>query len=167
MERTRKPAPCVPSGACQLRSPARLLLCSGYALNGSKGIAMWTREQVEGVLDRVRPFLRANGSNVDLVSVDGDSAAVRLTRVWAGCPGPKGDVKPIVLDDHLRDVEINLIRWALMTAGGNKSKAAALLGIKRSTLGDRINRCRLGRLTAAVSEPRQAVMSNTGEASAP
>ena len=35
---------------------------------------------------------------------------------------------------------------ALEVSGGNKSKAAALLRIKRSTLGDRINRCGLGRV---------------------
>jgi DNA-binding NtrC family response regulator len=29
-------------------------------------------------------------------------------------------------------------------SGGNKSRAAELLQIKRSTLGDRINRCGLG-----------------------
>jgi DNA-binding NtrC family response regulator len=51
---------------------------------------------------------------------------------------------PISLDDRLRDVEANLIRWALAVSGGNKSRAAALLEIKRSTLGDRINRCGLG-----------------------
>ncbi len=44
------------------------------------------------------------------------------------------------LDDRLRDVEANLITWALKTSGGNKSKAAELLQIKRSTLGDRIRR---------------------------
>jgi DNA-binding NtrC family response regulator len=51
----------------------------------------------------------------------------------------------ISLDDRLREVEANLIAWALKTSGGNKSKAAELLRIKRSTLGDRINRCGLGR----------------------
>ena len=53
--------------------------------------------------------------------------------------------RPISLDDRLRAVEANLIAWALKQTGGNKSRAAALLGIKRSTLGDRINRCGLGR----------------------
>jgi transcriptional regulator with GAF, ATPase, and Fis domain len=53
---------------------------------------------------------------------------------------------PISLDDRLRDVEANLIRWALKVSNGNKSKAAQLLRIKRSTLGDRINRCGLGHM---------------------
>jgi len=52
---------------------------------------------------------------------------------------------PVSLDDRLREVEANLIGWALKVSGGNKSRAAELLQIKRSTLGDRINRCGLGR----------------------
>ena len=51
---------------------------------------------------------------------------------------------PISLDDRVREFEAGLIRWALDATGGNKSKAAALLQIKRSTLGDRITRCGLG-----------------------
>ena len=46
----------------------------------------------------------------------------------------------VSLDDRLRDVEASLIAWALDASGGNKSKAAELLQIKRSTLGDRIRR---------------------------
>jgi DNA-binding NtrC family response regulator len=53
-------------------------------------------------------------------------------------------VTPLSLDDRLRRVEASLIGWALKLSKGNKSKAARLLQIKRSTLGDRINRCGLG-----------------------
>jgi DNA-binding NtrC family response regulator len=52
---------------------------------------------------------------------------------------------PVSLEERLREVEANLISWALRAATGNKSKAAALLRVKRSTLGDRINRCGLGK----------------------
>ncbi len=55
------------------------------------------------------------------------------------------ETSPISLDDRLHEVEANLIGWALKVSGGNKSKAAELLQIKRSTLGDRINRCGLGK----------------------
>jgi len=55
----------------------------------------------------------------------------------------------ISLDDRLREVESNLISWALKVSGGNKSKAAELLNIKRSTLGDRIKKLGLGHLEAA------------------
>ena len=51
---------------------------------------------------------------------------------------------PISLDDRVREFEAGLIRWALEATHGNKSKAATLLRIKRSTLGDRIKRCGLG-----------------------
>jgi len=50
----------------------------------------------------------------------------------------------ISLDERLRELEANLIGWALKASHGNKSKAAALLQVKRSTLGDRIKHCRLG-----------------------
>ncbi len=55
----------------------------------------------------------------------------------------------ISLDDRLREVESNLISWALKVSGGNKSKAAELLNIKRSTLGDRIKKLGLGHLESA------------------
>ena len=55
----------------------------------------------------------------------------------------------ISLDDRLREVESNLISWALKVSGGNKSKAAELLNIKRSTLGDRIKKLDLGHLESA------------------
>jgi two-component system, NtrC family, response regulator AtoC len=44
------------------------------------------------------------------------------------------------LDDRLREVESSIIQWGLRMAAGNQSKAADLLGIKRSTLGDRIRK---------------------------
>ncbi|HVH26099.1 MAG TPA: helix-turn-helix domain-containing protein [Vicinamibacterales bacterium] len=61
-------------------------------------------------------------------------------------PGGLGGFEPMAvsLDDRLRELEANLIRWALHVTGGNKSRAAALLKVKRSTLGDRINRCGIG-----------------------
>jgi DNA-binding NtrC family response regulator len=57
---------------------------------------------------------------------------------------PADSTAPISLDDRLRELEASLIGWALKVSGGNKSRAAELLQIKRSTLGDRINRCGLG-----------------------
>jgi len=59
-------------------------------------------------------------------------------------PPAAGPAAPVALDDRLRELESNLILWALKVSRGNKSKAAELLQIKRSTLGDRINRCGLG-----------------------
>ena len=47
---------------------------------------MVSRENVQAVLDRIRPFLNADGGDVELVSIEGNSAAVRLTGMCAGCP---------------------------------------------------------------------------------
>src|SRR3954469_12946354 len=66
---------------------------------------------------------------------------------------------PISLDDRLREVEANLIGWALKVSGGNKSRAAELLQIKRSTLGDRINRCGLGTLDRPESQATAVVQA--------
>jgi transcriptional regulator with GAF, ATPase, and Fis domain len=51
-----------------------------------------------------------------------------------------GHPSSVSLDDRLREVEHGLVTWALKASGGNKSKAAELLRIKRSTLGDRIRK---------------------------
>jgi len=51
-----------------------------------------------------------------------------------------GHPSSVSLEERLKDVEQGLITWALKVAGGNKSKAAELLQIKRSTLGDRIKK---------------------------
>ena len=58
---------------------------------------------------------------------------------------PQG-AAPISLDERLRELESSLIAWALKASDGNKSRAAQLLQIKRSTLGDRIRHCGLDRV---------------------
>jgi Fe-S cluster biogenesis protein NfuA len=47
---------------------------------------MITRERVETVLERIRPFLQADGGDIELVDVNGNSADVKLTGMCAGCP---------------------------------------------------------------------------------
>jgi len=47
---------------------------------------MITREKVETVLERVRPFLQADGGDIELIDVAGNSADVKLTGMCAGCP---------------------------------------------------------------------------------
>ena len=49
-------------------------------------VGMLTRERVESVLNRVRPFMRADGGDIELVDVVGNSAEVKLTGMCAGCP---------------------------------------------------------------------------------
>src|SRR6185295_3502395 len=55
----------------------------------------------------------------------------------ASTPALPQQAVPIALDDRLREMESHLIAWALKMSHGNKSRAAELLQIKRSTLGDR------------------------------
>jgi Fe-S cluster biogenesis protein NfuA len=47
---------------------------------------MVTKERVEAVLARVRPFMQADGGDIELVDITGNSAGVKLTGMCAGCP---------------------------------------------------------------------------------
>jgi Fe-S cluster biogenesis protein NfuA len=47
---------------------------------------MMTKERVEAVLGRIRPFLQADGGDIEVVTVEGNCADVRLTGMCAGCP---------------------------------------------------------------------------------
>jgi len=47
---------------------------------------MISRERIEAVLDRIRPSLRADGGDIELIDVLGNSARVRLTGMCARCP---------------------------------------------------------------------------------
>src|SRR6185503_17542123 len=79
-------------------------------------------------------------------------AAAQRSESAAATPALPPQPVPIALDDRLREMESNLIAWALKMSHGNKSRAAELLQIKRSTLGDRINRCGLGRSGVLASD---------------
>lgn len=45
-----------------------------------------TKEKVEGVLDKIRPSLLADGGDVELVDVNDGTVTLRLTGACAGCP---------------------------------------------------------------------------------
>jgi Fe-S cluster biogenesis protein NfuA len=47
---------------------------------------MVTKEHVESVLARLRPFLQADGGDIELLELEGNSVLVRLSGVCAGCP---------------------------------------------------------------------------------
>lgn len=47
---------------------------------------MISRDRVEGVLQRIRPFMQADGGDIQLVAVEGNSARVRLSGMCSGCP---------------------------------------------------------------------------------
>ena len=44
------------------------------------------RQQVTAVLERGRPFLRADGGDIELVDLRGASATVRVTGACSSCP---------------------------------------------------------------------------------
>jgi len=45
-----------------------------------------TAEQVEAVLDRVRPAIRSDGGDIELVGIEGNNVHVRLQGHCVGCP---------------------------------------------------------------------------------
>jgi len=45
-----------------------------------------TKEKVEGVLDKIRPSLVADGGNVELVDVSNGTVRLKLVGACAGCP---------------------------------------------------------------------------------
>jgi Fe-S cluster biogenesis protein NfuA len=45
-----------------------------------------TKEKVEGVLDKIRPSLVADGGNVELVDVSNGTVKLKLVGACAGCP---------------------------------------------------------------------------------
>ena len=47
---------------------------------------MVTKDRVEAVLARVRPYLQADGGDIELIALRGSSAVVRLSGVCARCP---------------------------------------------------------------------------------
>jgi two-component system response regulator AtoC len=83
-------------------------------------------------------FFQRTASTAPVLSTDADAPAA------------------VSLDDRIREVESNLIGWALKASGGNKSKAAELLKVKRSTLGDRIKKLGLDHLETVGSNPPPA-----------
>lgn len=44
------------------------------------------KEQVQKVIDKIRPSLQADGGDVELVAIEGDVVKVRLQGACAGCP---------------------------------------------------------------------------------
>jgi Fe-S cluster biogenesis protein NfuA len=80
----------------------------------NKESGMVSKQQVQVVLDRVRPFLIADGGDIELLSVDGNSAVVRLSGACANCPSAHMTLHvgiETALRDEIPDFEI------LRTAG--------------------------------------------------
>jgi Fe-S cluster biogenesis protein NfuA len=54
------------------------------------------REKIEKALNTVRPYLTADGGNVELVEVTGDTVKVRLTGACGSCPMSTMTLKNLV-----------------------------------------------------------------------
>lgn len=67
-----------------------------------------TNDQVQEVLDKIRPALQADGGDVELVAVEGGVVKVRLIGACRGCPMSQLTLSngvERVLKEHLPEVE--------------------------------------------------------------
>ena len=55
-----------------------------------------TNENVEKVLDELRPFLMADGGNVEVVEIDGPIVKVRLQGACGSCPSSTMTLKMVI-----------------------------------------------------------------------
>jgi Fe-S cluster biogenesis protein NfuA len=59
------------------------------------------KEKVEEALNKVRPALRADGGDVELVSVEDDVVKIKLTGACQGCPMSQMTLK-MGIERHLK-----------------------------------------------------------------
>ena len=127
--------------------------------------------ELENACERIAQTCSCATVTLGCVSMTGlpEQTPTSADAVPAVASDPAGSTS-VFLDEWIRDLERSLIAWALKASNGNKSRAADLLHIKRSTLGDRIRRCGLHLPRAAGAEtdmgevPALAVADPTGEA---
>ena len=60
------------------------------------------KEQIEAVLEKVRPSLIGDGGNVELIDVKDGTVKVRLTGACAGCPMSAMTLK-MGVERHLKE----------------------------------------------------------------
>jgi Fe-S cluster biogenesis protein NfuA len=73
-----------------------------------------TPENVETVLDEMRPYLMADGGNVELVEIDGPIVRLRLQGACGTCPSSTMTLK-MGIERRLREIipEIDEVEQAL------------------------------------------------------
>jgi DNA-binding NtrC family response regulator len=139
------------------------LICVGWSREMMSGSIEARVEALEQMVRRLRDVMEPYFPQL-VVQELRDKLQSTLGR---GTPGSDTaqELVPISLDDQIREVESTLIGWAMKVSHGNKSRAADLLKVKRSTLGDRINRCGIGQVERAESEtPIAATPSHSSDA---
>jgi Fe-S cluster biogenesis protein NfuA len=60
------------------------------------------QQRVEEAIDHVRPYIQADGGNIELVSIDDGVVKVRLKGACAGCPMSQMTLK-MGVERHLRE----------------------------------------------------------------
>ncbi|OFW18036.1 MAG: hypothetical protein A3H97_04080 [Acidobacteria bacterium RIFCSPLOWO2_02_FULL_65_29] len=114
--------------------------------------------ELENACERIAQTCTCGTMRIGCVSMSILSQAAKRPPVAHTLPSSLDEATPISLDARLQELEASLIGWALKVSNGNKSKAAELLRVKRSTLGDRIERCGLGRAEAAEKVDRRVAV---------
>jgi Fe-S cluster biogenesis protein NfuA len=54
------------------------------------------KEEIEAVINEIRPLLQGDGGDIELVAIDGNVVKVRLRGACAGCPGAQMTLKMAV-----------------------------------------------------------------------
>jgi Fe-S cluster biogenesis protein NfuA len=54
------------------------------------------KEQVEAIINEIRPLLQGDGGDIELVGIEGGVVKVRLRGACAGCPGAQMTLKMAV-----------------------------------------------------------------------
>lgn len=114
--------------------------CNGVGAKQISGIAPEALEQLAwhdwaGNLHELREVIRMAHASAKGHRIEPGDLSPRLAfvREAGAAPRPAPEV-PIVLDDFLREIQIELITRALDRTAGNRTRAAALLGMNRVKL---------------------------------
>lgn len=60
-------------------------------------------EQVKAAIEEIRPFIQADGGDIEYVSMEGNTVNVRLMGACAGCPGAQMTLK-MGVEQRIREV---------------------------------------------------------------
>lgn len=60
-------------------------------------------EQVKAVIAEIRPYIQADGGDLEFVSLEGNVVNVRLLGACCGCPGARMTLK-MGVEERLREV---------------------------------------------------------------
>jgi len=66
-------------------------------------------ERIKAILDEIRPYIQADGGDIEFVGLEGNVVNVRLRGACSGCPGARMTLKMGVeqrLREEIPDVEV-------------------------------------------------------------